>query len=412
MSDNMNRSRNLNVLRELAKSVAEIAAKDIQEERRELWRAHNNFERVRPPVCIRGGCEWEAIGPQMVCDDPFDRSCESFLRYQILKDTYGDDSIVEPWVTQRARFFIPGDEVWGVKFNRQNAYENSLGFRMIPPLKSFDDMDKMTIPVHEIDEAQTAELAERLHEAVGGELEVHVDRTPLWYCWGADISTHLGYLRGHEQIFYDMIDNPDELHKLLAFMRDGVLKAQGEAERAGDWSLCEQENQVMPYARTLAGPKPNSHGAKRNELFMFFGAQEFESVSPQMHEEFLLQYQMPIMKEFGLIAYGCCEDLTNKIDMLRQVPNLRRIAVTPFANARRCAEQIRGDYICSYRPNPTYVRGGFDEEYIGNILRDAMSAFKRNWCFVDICLKDVSTVQGDMSRLVKFTELSKRIAEE
>ena len=47
-----------------------------------------------------------------------------------------------------------------------------------------------------------------------------------------------------------------------------------------------------------------------------------------MHEEFLFRYQLPIMEQAGLVAYGCCEDLTCKIDMLRQIPNLRRIAVS------------------------------------------------------------------------------------
>ncbi|GAI58840.1 unnamed protein product [marine sediment metagenome] len=49
--------------------------------------------------------------------------------------------------------------------------------------------------------------------------------------------------------------------------------------------------------------------------------------------------------KFGLVAYGCCEDLTYKVDMLRQIPNLRRIAVPPFADAAKCAEQIGRDYV-------------------------------------------------------------------
>ena len=55
------------------------------------------------------------------------------------------------------------------------------------------------------------------------------------------------------------------------------------------------------------------------------------------------------------------EDLTNKIDMLRTIPNLRRIAVSPFANVRRCAEQIGTDYVMSYRPSPAdMVSYGFN----------------------------------------------------
>ena len=99
-------------------------------------------------------------------------------------------------------------------------------------------------------------------------------------------------------------------------------------------------------------------------------AQELTAVSPAMHDEFMLQYQLPILKPFGLVAYGCCEDLTNKIDMLRQIPNLRRIAVSPFANVARCAEQIGQDYVLSYRPSPADMVGyGFDPDRIRTIMK-------------------------------------------
>ena len=59
-----------------------------------------------------------------------------------------------------------------------------------------------------------------------------------------------------------------------------------------------------------------------------------------MLDAFILQYQIPGLKKFGLVALGCCEDVTRKIDGFRQIPNLRRIAVTPFADAAQCAEEI------------------------------------------------------------------------
>jgi len=222
----------------------------------------------------------------------------------------------------------------------------------------------------------------------------------------------LGYLRGHEQMLYDMMDSPSELHRLLAFMRDGVLKAQEESERAGDWTIAEHENQAVPYVDSLADPKPGPESVMRSELWQFFAAQEFASVSPELHEEFLFRYQLPIMEKFGLIAYGCCEDLTNKIDMLKKIKNLRRISVTPFADAKKCAERIGRDHIVSYRPNPNLVAAEFDAEYVGKIIKSDMDQFAENGCFVDVCLKDVSTVGGDPGRLVKFTRLAKEIAED
>ena len=71
------------------------------------------------------------------------------------------------------------------------------------------------------------------------------------------------------------------------------------------------------------------------------------------------------MESFAASGYGCCEDLTNKIDILREVKNLRQIAVAPAANLEKCAEQIGGDYVISWRPNPTvHVCTTFDRDPI------------------------------------------------
>jgi hypothetical protein len=115
----------------------------------------------------------------------------------------------------------------------------------------------------------------------------------------------------------------------------------------------------------------------RRDLWCHCSAQEFALISPAMHDEFLLQYQFPIMARFGLSAYGCCEDLTRKIAMLRKVPNLRRIAVTPRADVARCAEQIGADYVLSWRPNPAQmICCGFDPDLIRKVVTDALDACK------------------------------------
>ncbi|MBT6630404.1 MAG: hypothetical protein HOB49_25540 [Gemmatimonadetes bacterium] len=130
-----------------------------------------------------------------------------------------------------------------------------------------------------------------------------------------------------------------------------------------------------------------------------------------MHDEFLLQYQLPIMERFGLVAYGCCEDLTDKIDMLRQIPNLRRIAVSPFADVRRCAEQIGSDYVFSYRPSPTDMVGyGLDHERVRQLLRQDLMACRDN--FVDITLKDVETVEGDPQRVRQWVAMCRQVIDE
>ena len=127
----------------------------------------------------------------------------------------------------------------------------------------------------------------------------------------------------------------------------------------------------------------------------------------------MLRYQLPIMREFGLSAYGCCEDLTGKIDVLRQIPNLRRIAVSPMANVRRCAEQIRDTYVFSYRPSPSDMVGySWDEVRVRRILRQDLAACREFDCHADITLKDVETVQHEPERLRRWVAITRQTIEE
>ncbi|GAG36279.1 unnamed protein product, partial [marine sediment metagenome] len=90
-------------------------------------------------------------------------------------------------------------------------------------------------------------------------------------------------------------------------------------------------------------------------------------------------------------------DLSKQLIILRKIPNLRRIAVTPRADVARCAEQIQQDYVLSWRPNPAMVSCGFNPEDIRKVIRDGLEASKG--CYVDIILKDVTTVEGHPQRL-------------
>ena len=118
---------------------------------------------------------------------------------------------------------------------------------------------------------------------------------------------------------------------------------------------------------------------------------------------------MLIMERFGLVNYGCCETLDSKIDMLRNVPNLRRILMGPLADLKRGCEQIGRDYIVSWRPNPAIVSSGFDEQHIRKMIRRGMNDSQD--CHVEVMLKELMTVEGDLSRLFRWTEVARQEAE-
>ena len=397
------------ILRDLVCRYAQVAADDVQDRRRLRWRSLNSLAPVAPPIYVRGGNCWDEV-PEINdrrCQDPLLAGLERQVRRLLYRTGLNDDSVFEPWLRIGAVHRTGG---WGLEPTRVAPAEPGGAWKHDPPIREPEDIRKLVMPRHEIDEAATAERAARAREAVGDILPIHVDRGPTWRMWSADLSTDLGQLRGIETFMLDMMDRPEWLHELMAFLRNGVLAAHQQAEDAGDWSLAEHENQAFVYSRELPDPAPNSYGAKRSRLWGYAAAQEFTLVSPAMHEEFLLSYQRPILEKFGLVAYGCCEDLTRKIDMLRSVPNLRRIAVAPRADVAKCAEQIGGDYVMSYRPNPAeMVCCGFDAHRIRRIVRRDL-AICRGLC-VDITLKDAETVEHQPQRLRDWTRIVREVAE-
>ncbi|MBU0715924.1 MAG: hypothetical protein KJ964_11260 [Verrucomicrobia bacterium] len=396
------------ILRDLAQRYAAICASPTQKIRRDLWRKHNSLKETRPLIYVRAFAWPEMPESKCVCKDSLFRQYEDFFRRRLFWDSLNDDSVFEPWVTVQAVHRQAG---WGVEIGRHYSGEEGGSYKIDYPLKTSEDLKKLAVPSHEIDEPKTAANVERLQEAIGDLVTINLDRAPFYRMWEGDISTYLGRLRGIENFMADMYDNPAWLHSLVKFISAGVLKVHAEAEAAGDWGLGAHENQAMPYAEELSDPAPNVNGVKRRQLWAFMAAQEFTGVSPAMHNEFLLQYQLPILRHFGLVAYGCCEDLTRKIDMLRQIPNLRRIAVAPAADVALCAEQIGRDYVLSYRPSPAdMVSYNFDAARIRKIISRDLKACRR--CHVDITLKDVETVEKDPARVRRWVQLTREIISE
>ena len=410
--------RDVDILRDLAKQYVDLAADPVHEARRRLWSAHLSRKPTRTPVLVDYGmhnvwCRQVFGDAAMACEDPFYRGHERWLRMQIFHYSVGDDYVLEPWIPQHATYETRGGvfgEAWGASFDSHKPAADGGAYKVRPFIEHWEDVDKLVPPHHRIDEKATVRNVERLQDAVGDLLEVDVDRRPILYSFGADISTTIAALCGLDQLMLNMYDSPNELHRLLAFLRDGILAIQQEAEDAGDFTLTVQHNQAVPYADELERPRPNSGPRRRKDLWGYCAAQEYTLVSPDFHDEFLFQYQLPIMENYGLVTYGCCENLTHKIDMLRQLNSLRCIAVTPSADLERCAEQIGTDYVMSWRPNPTdMVCTGWDEDRIREIIRQGLAVCEGT--YVHVTLKDIETVQGDLERLARWTEIVRQVAD-
>ena len=94
-------------------------------------------------------------------------------------------------------------------------------------------------------------------------------------------------------------------------------------------SLTAAITALANHSHTIPSPVLKSDGfdpdkVRASDLWGCGTAQIFSAVSPAMHQEFDLASTLQWMKRFGLNYYGCCEPLDKKIEILRNIPNLRK----------------------------------------------------------------------------------------
>ncbi|MHC4982020.1 MAG: hypothetical protein ACYTF6_02490 [Planctomycetota bacterium] len=262
MSDNSNDAR---ILRKLGERYVDICSGGIMDKRRELWRKHNSLAETRPLVLLSGGPAWGEVpeAARLKCEDPFFRGYEHALRLGIYKAGLGDDSVFDPYLTVGAVHRCTG---WGISGERRYSDTPRGSWKLDYPIKKLGDVEKLRPPRHEIDEEETARRASKLTDAVGDVITVNVDRGPAYRVWSADLSTDLGYLRGIENFMLDMIDNPEWLHRLLAFMCDGVVRTHQQAETAGDWASATITTRPCRIPRSCRTRRPTQEASSASSF--------------------------------------------------------------------------------------------------------------------------------------------------
>ena len=396
-------------IRDLFKQYTEIANSDKNQEKISLWKNHYDLIKSSRPMLATTdfNLKYLFIDNPLLCSDEFLREIETKLRSFLFVSTFNDDTVFRPWFKIDAVKACSGITRWGppVEMGKKSKDDGAAAY--VPKLIEEDDFELLKRPYHKIDEIKTQEVYEKYYELAGDIIPFHIDRDPVFkihdgkYFFG-DISTDIGKLIGLENLMLYVYDRPEWLHKILSFMRDCILEVYAQAEKAGDLSSASQGIQGMPYSSRTVAPRLNDYGRKREELFTFSAAQEFTLFSGEMFNEFMFQYQKSILENFGYVAYGCCEDLSNKIKYLKSLKNLRQIAVSPFVkSAEKCAEEIGSDYVLSWRPNPSLVVcNGFDEKTVRNYIRKHLEIFKKEKNITNILIKDIHIfIPGDLVKL-------------
>ena len=129
-----------------------------------------------------------------------------------------------------------------------------------------------------------------------------------------------------------------------------------------------------------------------------------------MHWEFALRHDLPWLARWGLIYYGCCEVLDTKMEILRRIPNLRKISMNYRIRVDRAAAAAGSDYVFSYKPNPAcFATDTFDLGKARDELRHVLDCTRGG--HVEFVLKDISTVAGKPERLWQWAAMARELVE-
>jgi len=400
------------VLRRLATRVAEAAALPIQAERARLWRDLNALKPRRPMVLAFPEGGWRELVPDSLaeCADPLLRAWELGLR----RTLYAHEHIRDDWPL--TDWFNVG---WAVGLSDYGlspsfARTEELGsYRWEAPVEGPADLDRLHFRTVSIDRAETARRVEMAQEMLGDILRVRVHGA-LW--WSLGLTQTLIHLRGLQQVMLDIYENPALLHRLMAFLRDAALRELETYESEGVLSLNNGPDDYVGSGGVGATdelPVPGSDGHVRTaDMWVLGESQEFVGVGPAQFDEFALQYQLPLLSRFGLVCYGCCEPLDRKLDLImRRIPNLRRVSVSPWCDRAAAAQELGDRYVYSWKPNPATVCGPtVDYQAVEHTIRETLQIAQG--CCVEMVMKDTHTFQGDPRRIARWSEIASRLAEQ
>jgi len=394
------------LLRELARQVAQIAADPKQETKRHLWYRHNALEPTRPLVLVFPEDSWTELLPidqTVTIADAFWGQWEWYLKHLIFRNLHlEDDFVVEPdlYVPLTIRSGDSGIE----PAEMHNSGDPNGAYAWSAPLQDPDDIEKLIPAAIEIDAADTDQRITAVHEVLGNILPVHQFCAPSSFCL-IDVAAHL---RGTVQLMLDMYDRPDWVHRLMQFLGAEELRRRRFLQAQDVLTLNNRNHYVdsggIGYTRELPRATTAGDTVQLSDLWCHAAAQAASEIGPAQHDEFILEHELPILKEAGLVAYGCCEPYTHKFDMLfRRVPNLRRVSVSPWCDVTVAADALQDRCVFSWKPNPAMLVGAFAEDRIRAYVRKTMDVAQN--CRLEIILKDTITLDNDPSRLTRWIRI-------
>jgi hypothetical protein len=396
------------ILKELAHKVLEISKNPEQDKKRKLWFEHNSLKKTRPLIICDPENGWNEIITEshILCKNDLSKRWEMVLRKEIFwEEKLCDDKPIEANFDIGYTFEESG---WGIDMKFRGGV-NGGSYVWEPLIKNYRDFDKLKFPLIEIDFETTERIQHLAKEIFDGILKVRL--IGKWW-WSTGLTYELVLLRGMEQIMIDMLDSPNFVHELMAFLEQGTLERIKFLERNNLFSL-NNDLYLSPggfgYTDELPGKKINKN-VRTLDLWGFSESQETVGISPTMFEKFIFTYQIIVQSLFGLNSYGCCEPLDKRWNIIKHLPRLRKVSVSPWADHKIMAENLQDKYCYCMKPNPAYLAvPEIDKDMIRKNLKKLFDITRD--CRVEVLMQDNHTIGKNPYNVINWVKIAKEEAE-
>ncbi|MGI6017695.1 MAG: hypothetical protein ACOX8M_02640 [Marvinbryantia sp.] len=407
----MGNKRDIELLREIAEQYAEYAADSLNAEKLLMHRGVNDLRQIRPIVLI-DEIPWNEMNYDgsltLQCEDQVFRKYEEEMRRQIFKwKNFRADMVLQPYISVRKKIESTGIGVEIQGEVRMTDMDNTIvSHKFESQFETDEDLSKLHNPIITYNQDATVKEYEKISEAIGDLIPVKITGADTGYDLGCKSWDIIASCMNIDSLLYNLIDNPEYMHTLAEKLADIFIDTIAQYEK-----LNLLNGDALYVHSTAATATKLQEGMNRQHVTAqnVWGrgiAQIFSTVSPEMHEEFDITYMKKAMAPFGLVYYGCCEPLDRKIDILRQISNLRKISISPWADVNIAAEAIGKDYVLSAKPNPAnLVYDELNEKIIQNEIGQILRAAEKNGCSCEIVLKDISTVKYNPQNLIRWEKV-------
>lgn len=401
------------MLRELARRLAEVAALPDQQERVRLWKAMNRLQPERPMVMIDQVC-WNEMSVNgelaLQVEDEFWQGMEMYLRCTLYQwEHMRVDMVVEPFLSISRTVQSTGYGVW-INADRAVLDPQSAvaGQRYHDTIKTDEDVARIQTPVITSDADEDARRAEQAHELFDGIMETRMQGPqPNFAPWDL-----LAMARSPEAILYDLVDRPDFTHRIMERLTEAKLSELDQMEELG---LLGHSHRTVhcsgAHTDELPGAGFDPEHVRPSDMWTSGMAQIFSTVGPDMHQEFELAYANRWYERFGLVYYGCCEPLDGKVGIIREIPNVRKVSMSPWVDVERAAAGLGSDLVFSRKPSPAFLAvDNWSADAVREDLQNTKDICDAHGCPLEFILKDISTVHHEPQRLWEWADIAMEVA--